>query len=711
MAHIATHYTNAWGGEEAVHDETILSLLTSLGYNTSSEEALVKSAEKKSKPKILASVKVVKNEQTVEIELYIGKSIHATEFTWQLTTEQNQVISDAVPPHIIRDERDSGGALIFALPMDLPMGYHKLSIIRKKRKVPYEMTLIIAPKACYKQPAIEQDKKMWGPSVQLYTLRSQNNWGIGDFSDLKSLVSKIAQRGGDFVGLNPIHSLFPANPEEASPYSPSSRRWLNILYIDIPAVPEYALSNKAQQLVESNEFQARIEQARSCEWVDYSTVTELKMQVLPILFNTFKTNHLEKNSERARAFLNFVENGGKSLLAQATFDALHAHFSAENKNVWGWPRFPKKFQAFDKRAVQDYIKQNSDQINFYMYLQWLADTQIGEAQVLTQEKGMRVGLYRDLAVGVASSGCETWSDSDNLVTDVSIGAPPDVLGPQGQNWGLPPLNPQVLKETGYDAFIKLLRSNMPHCGALRIDHVLGLLRLWWIPQGKGATEGAYVYYPVEDMLAILALESHRHQCSIIGEDLGTVPEEITHLLQEAGIHSYKVFFFETSKTDSGYISPAHYPKQSMSAICTHDMPTLRSYWHCMDLELGKDLGLYPDNDQLAGLYTARIHNKQGVLDSVNGHGHLPNTIGRDALYVPMDSYLAEALQIHMAAGSSSLLSVQLEDWLEMDKPVNIPGTSTEYPNWRRKLSLNIEYMFNNEKINQVTSRLTETRAG
>lgn len=599
---------------------------------------------------------------------------------------------------------------MFALPKNLAWGYHKLIISRKRRKTPYEMSLIITPKACFKQEDLNQHKKLWGPSIQLYTLRTQHNWGIGDFGDLKQLVSDIASRGGDFIGLNPIHSLFPANPEGASPYSPSSRRWLNIMYIDVSSVPEFALSAEAQQRVGSAEFQQRLQKAREAHWVNYTEVSELKMNILPLLFSEFKARHLDKNTDRARAFLEFVELGGESLLHQAAFDALHGELHAEDSSVWGLPVFPEKFRTFDAAATQKYIKDNSDRVHLYMYLQWIADDQIKEAQALAEEKGMAVGLYRDLAVGVADSGSETWADDGNLVLDASIGAPPDILGPLGQNWGLPPLNPQVLEATGYDAYIKLLRANMKHCGALRIDHVLGLLRLWWIPKGEKATEGAYLYYPVEDMLAILALESHRHQCSVIGEDLGTVPDEIVDILRDAGVHSYKVFFFETSKDDGGFISPKHYAEQSMAALCTHDMPTLRGFWHCDDLKMGREIGLYPDEQQLEGLFDDRLKCKQGILDSVRWHGYLPEGIGHDAQYVPMDGYLSEALQLHVAAGDSALLSVQLEDWLEMDQPVNIPGTVDEYPNWRRKLSMNLDEIFSREDVNRISKRLTEVRA-
>ena len=710
MARIADSYVSAWGDEAKVEEATILHLLNSLGYDTTNDEALLKSAERKHKKDVLDPVTVVRDGDPYEVALNLGASARESEFSWRLDTEQGEVLEGYLQSQIVRDERSEGGPLVFALPNDLAWGYHKLTIVRKRRKAPYEATLIVTPRACYKQDSILSGKKMWGPSVQLYTLRTQHNWGMGDFGDLKQLVADIASRGGDFVGLNPIHSLFPANPEGASPYSPSSRRWLNILYIDVSSVPEFALSVEAQQQVGSAQFQQRLQKARESHWVNYSEVAELKLSVLPLLFSEFKKRHLDKNTERAQQFLSFVEEGGDSLLHQAAFDALHSELHAKDSNVWGWPVFPEQYRHFDNSAVQTFIKQNQDKVHLYMYLQWVADTQINEAQALAEEKGMSVGLYRDLAVGVADSGAETWADNGNLILDASIGAPPDVLGPLGQNWGLPPLNPQVLQATGYDAYVKLLRANMKHCGALRIDHVLGLLRLWWIPKGENATKGAYIYYPVQDMLAILALESHRHQCSVIGEDLGTVPDEIVELLRDAGVHSYKVFFFETSEEDGGFISPKHYAEQSMSALCTHDMPTLRGFWHCDDLKLGKELGLYPNEAQLQGLFADRLECKQGILDSVAWHGYLPEGVGRDAQYVPMDSYLAEALQLHVAAGSSTLLSVQLEDWLEMDKPVNIPGTVNEYPNWRRKLSMNLDEVFANDGVNRIARKLTEVRA-
>ncbi len=708
MAGLADSYVSAWGDEAQVENETLRRLLSALGYDTKNDDALMESALKRQRPDVLAPVKVVRNGEPMHITLHLGVSARTSDFSWKLTTEQGVVMEGWLQSQLISDDRENGGPLVFALPDDLAWGYHKLEVFRKRRKSPFEMTLIVTPTSCYKQQALLDDKKLWGTSVQLYSVRTNYNWGIGDFGDLKQLVADIAARGGDFVGLNPVHSLFPANPEGASPYSPSSRRWLNLMYIDVSSVSEFAQCDAAQQLVGSAQFQQRLVEARNTNWVNYSEVSCLKMAVLPLLFDTFSERHLDNNTQRAKQFLQFVEEGGDSLLHQAAFDALHADLKKKDDNTWGWPVFPEEYRHFDNAAVKTYIKDNAKQVKLYMYLQWLADSQLAEVNELAEEKGMAMGLYRDLAVGVCDSGAETWADHGALCQDVSVGAPPDILGPLGQNWGLPPLNPEALKETAYEPYIQLLRANMRNCGALRIDHVLGLLRLWWIPKGELATQGAYMYYPVDDMMAILALESHRFQCTVIGEDLGTVPDEIIGKLSTAGIHSYKVFFFETAE-DGGFYSPSHYPSQSMAALCTHDMPTLRGFWHCDDLKLGEELGLYPNKEQLAGLFASRAESKQKILDSLDWHGYLPEGVGHDASYVPMDLRLSEGMQMHLAASSSALLSLQLEDWLEMDKPVNIPGTVDEYPNWRRKLSTTLDDLFTRQDIIDLTRRLTDAR--
>lgn len=705
---IVDRYISAWGEEAYVSDKTIEDLLQALGYDTQDEQLLLEQAEQRNKVDVLPSVQVVHQGKDVHIKLYVAASARVSEFSWQIITEQGQTFEGYLESQVVEDKRQQLGYLIFSLSSNLPLGYHQLSLVRKRRNKPFEMSLIITPQACFKQPELADDKRLWGPSIQLYSVTSETNWGIGDFTDLKYLVAKIADGGGDFVGLNPIHSLFPANPEGASPYSPSSRRWLNVMYIDVEAVPEFGNSEAAQALVSNVDFQQRLQVNRDKKWVDYTEVSALKMAVLPELYRTFVAQELAENTPRAQAFFSFVDKGGESLMHQAAFDALHGELKAQDDSVWGWPVFDSTYQHFDNAAVQTFIKDNQGQVQLFMYLQWLADEQLNQVQNLAIDKKMVMGLYRDLAVGVCDSGAETWADHGALCQDVSIGAPPDIFGPLGQNWGLPPLNPHTLKSKAYQPFIDLLQANMRHCGALRIDHVLGLLRLWWIPKGKTAKDGAYMYYPVDDLMSILALESHRNQCTVIGEDLGTVPEEIVEKLNNAGIHSYKVFFFETD--DSGqYIAPDQYKQQSMTALCTHDMPTLRGFWNSADLTLGQEIGLYPDAEQLQVLFDDRKTRRSHIIDTLLAYDRLPNVIRDEGGNVMINRELSEAMQIHMASGSSALLSLQLEDWLEMDTPVNIPGTMDEYPNWRRKLTSTLQMLFERDDIQALERNVTISR--
>ncbi|CFR31971.1 4-alpha-glucanotransferase [Yersinia frederiksenii] len=321
---------------------------------------------------------------------------------------------------------------------------------------------------------------------------------------------------------------------------------------------------------------------------------------------------------------------------------------------------------------------------------------------------MPLGLYRDLAVGVAEGGAETWCDRELYCLKASVGAPPDILGPLGQNWGLPPMDPHVMVARAYQPFIDLLRANMTSCGALRIDHVMALLRLWWIPYGRTADQGAYVKYPVDDLLAILALESQRHHCMVIGEDLGTVPVEIIGKLRDSGVYSYKVLYFEHD-SENIFRAPQSYPVQAMATITTHDLPTLRGYWQADDLTLGNKLGLYPDQQILKQLYLDRERAKQGLLEGLHHYDCVPKKVGHKASLLAMSPVLNRGLQRYVADSASALLGLQPEDWLDMATPVNIPGTSDEYPNWRRKLTVTLEEMFADEHVNRLLKDLDKRR--
>ena len=595
---------------------------------------------------------------------------------------------------------------VVTLPLDLPLGYHDVALSADDDEFA-RSRLIVAPEACYTPNEIKEGKKIWGLSVQLYCVRSEKNWGIGDFSDLALLIEKAAGVGADFIGLNPIHALYPANPNACSPYGPSSRRWLNYLYIDVTAIDGYDDAS-VQAVVSSDEFKATLEHARNVEHVDYEAVAHVKLAALKAVFDVYDAKYLRKSTKQNKAFKAFVEAGGESLDMLAVYDALQSHLKAEGKDSWGWPVFPQEYKDYYNPAVAKFKSANEQDVKFYLFLQWIAAQQLELASNKATDAGMTIGLYRDLAVGVSEGSAEIWGNKDLYCTGASVGAPPDILGPLGQNWGLPPMDPRKLYEQGYQPIIDLFASNMASSGSLRIDHVMALLRLWWVVKGDNAKDGGYVYYPVDDLLGILALESHRNQSLVIGEDLGTVPEEIRSKLADNGVYSYRVFFFEQAE-DGGFFSPSHYPVQSMSTLTTHDMPTLIGYWHCLDLELGKEIGLYPTEEILQTLYADRHENKQAILDTLHGHGSIGDNVGRDVNHTGMNRELNNGMQVHMAGGSSALLSLQLEDWLEMDKPVNIPGTFDEYPNWRRKLTENIESMFDRHDINELASKLTHAR--
>ncbi|MAA95520.1 MAG: 4-alpha-glucanotransferase [Rheinheimera sp.] len=714
---IETEFNDAWGKPTQVAAADQLALLAAQGFNIADEAAARTELIERQLDfwqQILSPVSVQTLGEPVKFELQVPLALANHDFDLLLQTEQGQRYQFSTEPvagelvQVALIEQEEYQQYQHNLDYPLEAGYHRLILTCKDTDFSFEQSLIITPGSCYQPPQFAQQKQ-WGVSLQLYGLRSTRNWGIGDFTDLATLVNYLAGQGADFVGLNPIHALYPAMPESASPYSPSSRRWLNIIYIDVTGMPGYQQCSTTQDRVSTSAFSEALTTQRERGWVDYSAVLQLKLPVMQGLYQWF-VQHSGKEAGLAADFAKFKREGGDSLRQLALYDALHAFLIKQDSNHWGWPNWPEQYRDLQSDAVQQFALEHQPQLEFYCYLQFIAQQQLKAVQQQAKTSGMLLGLYRDLAVGVSEASTEIWSNGELYCREASVGAPPDPLGPAGQNWGLPPMHPYQLFSQAYQPMIDLFRSNMQDAGALRIDHVMALLRLWWVPKSaENAGGGAYVYYPIMDLLGILALESQRQQAVIIGEDLGTVPDGIRELLQDYGIYSYRVFFFETA-ADGGYISPAHYPGQAMATLSTHDLPTLIGFWHCEDLKLGQQLGLYKDEHQLQGLYQQRHANKQQILDSLHGHGMLPADYPRKVDSLGMDQTLNFAMQRHLAAGNSQLLCLQLEDWLEMTQPVNVPGTSDEYPNWRRKLSRELEQWTTEPHIQNLLAQLTAARA-
>lgn len=594
---------------------------------------------------------------------------------------------------------------LLELPAVLAEGYHQLSL-QTPEGVQHDCRVIEAPLRCYEPPALLAGERLWGSCIQLYTLRSRRNWGIGDFGDLALMIEGIAGQGGAFVGLNPIHALYPATPAWNSPYSPSSRRWLNIIYIDVGGLEDFVHSEPAQRWWLLPQTQQRLQALRSADLVDYAGVMALKMTALQLAWQNF--NQRLAADPQHQAFADFIRAGGESLRQQAVFDALHAWLNHKGPVSQSWQQWPAEYQQWQGAGVNAFCQQHPDQIAFYSWLQWQAVLQFDACFRLSQRLAMPIGIYRDLAVGVGAGGVETWSDDQLYCLKVTVGAPPDPLGPQGQNWGLPPQDPLVLKQRGYQPFIDMLRANMRHCGALRIDHVMSLLRLWWIPLEGGADQGAYVSYPVEDLLAVLALESQRQRCMIIGEDLGTVPAQITATLQQAGIYSYKVLFFERPDADS-FRAPDDYLPQAMATLTTHDLATLRGFWQHEDLLLGQKLQLYPGEEVYQQLMADRSRARQALLNALHQWQCIDDSLAGDAGQLAMSPALNRGIHHYLAISRSALLGLQPEDWLAMALPVNVPGTTDQYPNWQRKLTREVEEIFADEQIRALLSDVSRWR--
>lgn len=565
--------------------------------------------------------------------------------------------------------------------------------------------------SCF-QPAVLQDNgRLWGLSVQLYSLRSRRNWGSGDFTDLAALVDVVATAGGTFIGLNPLHALFPDNPAHISPYSPSHRAFLNVLYIDVEAVPEFAASEAARCRLASADFQAQLAALRATAVVDYVGVAQAKFAILPLLFAQFR----QAGGARALAFDDWRAQQGEALERFARYEALQAHFR-KTAGAWGWPAWPQEFHDPAAQAVADFARTHADAVAYSAWLQWIADTQLAAAAAFAQERGMALGLYQDLAVGANAGGAEVWSWQDVFAIGpdgtggASTGAPPDELNLLGQDWGLPPFVPHRLRAVAYAPFIDILRANMKHAGALRIDHVMGLTRLFWVPPDTPAAEGAYVHYDLDALLGLVARESQNNACLVIGEDLGTVPEGFRERLFEAGVLSYHPLIFERYP-DAQFRLPADMPRQALVAASTHDLPTLAGFWRGIDLAVRTQLMLFPSDALRQHLITERDWDRGRLLWALQREGLLPDGVSKDPTSLPeLTPAVIAAIHAYLARSPAMLLVVQPEDLFGLTEQINVPGTlEDQHPNWQRKLPLPIEDWDTAEGFQRCVSALAAER--
>lgn len=498
--------------------------------------------------------------------------------------------------------------------------------------------------------------RVWGIAVQLYAVRSNRNWGIGDFEDLHAAIEIAAASGASAVGVNPLHALFLDRPGAASPYSPSSRSYLNPLYIAVDKTPDFSAVPAG--------WEADAASQRAVDVVDYEAVAKLKLRYLRDAYSRFVANG---SAEAHDDFDAFRTAGGAGLRRYVCFEVLREKFGGRP-----WRQWPSPWRNPDPADVDNLFRREMEACGFFQYLQWVADRQLMRCQKKAHALGMSIGLYLDIAVGVDPCGADAWSNQQQIMSGFSVGAPPDEYNKAGQDWGLAPFHPQAVSDHDFSAMRALLKSAMRYAGAVRLDHALGLMRLFLIPSGSRPREGAYVHYPFERLLAVIADESRWHRCIFIGEDLGTVPEGFRPTAAKWGLWSYGVMMFERGE-DGRFKEPREYPQGALATFNTHDLPTFKSWITGQDLDLKRSIGVDPgESDE------ARACARDALVEALRPYA------GRNA----PDSFAAVAG--FLAATPARLVMVALEDLLEVTEQINIPGTIDEYPNWRQKLPLVVE---------------------
>ncbi len=561
-----------------------------------------------------------------------------------------------------------------SLPEPLPLGYHHLTVEHGGRSA--ETLVISAPSRCF----AGDGKPLWGVFLPLYALRTARSWGAGDFSDLETLAEWTAGLGGGVVGTLPMLAAFLDEPCEPSPYAPASRLFWNELYLDPRRLPEFEDSPAARRLVESPDFLREVEALRAAPRVDYPRLMALKRRVLEEL--------AQRCYSRGGARLEELE---RFVTDRAGLDEYAAFRAVGDRRGEPWQLWPGRLRE-GRLAPADYDEEDQ---RYYLYTQWAAEQQIHAMAKEARRRGP--GLYLDLPLGVHGSSYDVWRERDLFAEEASAGAPPDSLFTKGQDWGFPPLQPERLRERGYDHLIDCLRHHLEHAGLLRIDHVMQLHRLFWIPRGLGAAGGVYVTYPAEELYAVLSLESHRHRAMVVGENLGTVPPEVNEAMDRREILGMYVVQYELQPGSQGLREP---PAKSAASLNTHDMPTFQAFWQAKDVDELESLGFFTP-DQARQEKERRAAIRWGMEEALH-----PEERGRGP--ATEDAVLRARLD-HLASSPARMVLVNLEDLWHETEPQNVPGTHTERSNWQRKARFSFEEFSTRAGVVEPLRRIDELR--
>lgn len=646
---------------------------------------------------------------------------------------RGEISVDEMKPYVgERETKEINGVkyrkYLFKFPFEVRLGYHEVEFEYDRPDgtvVGQKTHLISAPEKCYDGLGIREGKKTWGVPVQLYEQVSENNLGIGNFSDLAQLGHVLGKHGAGLIGVNPLHASQDNMPENASPYGPDSRMFFNYIYTDVTAVDEFKKNPDIQAYYNSPEFQEKLKKNRRRTYVDYTTTQELVDDILHRCFEKFEQ---DRDSEEHKRFEVFCTDKDGILEMFATFRALNKWFTQRDVMPVNWREWPEEYKNPNSEAIKRFQAEHKSEIEYYKYTQWLCEKQLQFVKETCHNSGMKIGLYMDMAVGASFKGFEAWYYSD-LYLKGTAGAEPDILSQNGQKWGLLGFNPIKLQKDGYEPYRRILEANMKYAGCLRIDHVLQLNRLYIYPEDGG--KGSYVYYNSQELMAIVALESHRHKTMVIGEDLGNSQEKFKRDLENFGIMSYKVLPFEHKDDCWGsMVRPEEYMQMSVCATSTHDTPTLVNQWNVRDVWQKKHLGII--TEEQANAKFGQYANQRQALNWVLGEyrcweevGGKPSDNPKENANIVPEKYV-QAVAAYMAQSNSAIMLMPFSDIFGASEMGNIPGTTEmewsvskpvleirgdkSFPNWRRKMHIPVEHIEEVDKFLEIVGILNKYRS-
>ncbi|MBI5213015.1 MAG: 4-alpha-glucanotransferase [Nitrospirae bacterium] len=712
------------------------------------------------------------NDQPFKISIHVPveeREEDKVSISWSIRNEEDQKIDEFIIPGdeiTVSDERWIYGRRYIKIDLvcnppspplgkggmgGYPIGHYSIDVTFRipNMEISGSSRIIITPDSCYMPPELENGKT-WGLSINLYSIRSSRNWGAGDFGDLKKIVQWVSELKAGFVGINPLHAIPNKKPFGISPYSPISRLYKNFIYLDIGNIPEVK-ELKGQLAIGNRQWEETFKRLRAKDLIDYEKVALLKETILRQAFDPFyekfKSEKCTKDDEnviarsisdeaiqkdeiaspepalsdkarllrfarndksegarndRIEEFKRYITEEGENLEYFSTYMALSKEFGE------GWQEWPEEYRNPYSNAVKEFKNTYKKELMFQAYIQWLIDRQFEEISERAKNLGMSIGIYHDLAIGSIGGGSDAWTAQDIIADRTDLGAPPDDFNPGGQNWGFPPLITEKLKDSGYEYFIQTIRKNMKRCGALRIDHALGMFRQFWIPQGMPASQGAYVRLPSEDLLRIIALESVRNKTIVVAEDLGTVGENARERLLSFGMLSYRLLYFERNYPDPSFLSPERYPDMALCAVTTHDLPTIYGWWNGRDIEVKKRLGMYPDESAWQRNISERERDKSLLIEALKSQGLIPDAhspihpFTHSPYLDAMTPELCLAIYEYLARTPCKLVCVSLDDAIGTPDQQNMPGITDSYPSWMQKTPVALEQMISDKWFSDLS---------